>query len=189
MQREEHARLFRGTSTRTFTLTVLEETCEVVRQIAAENGWTEDEANLIIFVNGVSYLQGTAVLEKVSAGQRDVAQTLEKLAKDLQQYMSMYSVMKYQAFLKTRDNESMDMIVNALRAENTGRKNRNDMFREEEERLKRELAHLRSEKEALEVKVAELSVALEVSTQQRRPLGSRPRTWWGWLPGLFSWRR
>lgn len=157
MQREEHRRLFGDSSTKTFELTVLQETYDAAVQIAHENNWSQDYANLVIFANGLSFLQGKAALGKASTGQIPLDETVNRLGQDLQKYMAMYSVMKYQAFLKTNDNEAMDMALNALRREKELAKRRMAIFRQDEERLKGEIGALREQNAALRKRVEEIA--------------------------------
>lgn len=187
MQREEHQRLFGDTKTKTIQLSLLEETYEAAQQIAHHNGWEENYANLIIFANGLSFLQGKLKLERANGGHLG-AEEIHRLTEELQKYTAMYSVMKFQAFLKTTDNEAMDMAIVALRAENSGLKNRIHLFRQDEERLKAELKHLRAENTELRTKVAELSVVLEAGGTGVLP-NTRSSDSKSWLTRVFRLRR
>ncbi|MBI2846674.1 MAG: hypothetical protein HYX82_02195 [Chloroflexi bacterium] len=184
MQREDHKRLFGETRSSVVQVTMLEETYDEACQIARENDWEQDYANLIIFSNGISFLQGKAVLQQVNSGDSKAGETIQRLTAELQKYMAMYSTMKYQAFLKTSDNESMDWAINALRIENGALKNRLDLFRADEERLKAELQRLRAENSDLRARIAEFSPALQVGRDE--PLQTHgPNTLKAWLTRIL----
>jgi cell division protein FtsB len=163
---------------------MLEETYKAAQQIARDNKWDEDYANLVIFANGLSFLQGSSTLERVNRADFKADETIQRLTVELQRYTTMYAAMKYQAFLKTVDNESMDWALNALRIDNRGLKNRIDLFRADENRLRGELQRLEAENGELRAKVDELSPGLEAARAETPPT-RRPSTLRGWLIRLL----
>ena len=151
----ERSSLKDGLETRTVTLEVLEETYQEVLTVARENGWSENEAPLVILANGLAYLRGRQQIAELARNGADehVLEELNKTVRQLMQESSRYAVLKFKAFRMSQDNEALEMHESALNAENLMLRNRIEEFREDEERLKTRIADLEEQLEVLRLQL------------------------------------
>lgn len=138
-------RLFHGTATHEIPIDILEETYAEAQRLCAENGWNEAEGMRIIFANGLSYLMREQDLSRLNQGTANLVDEINRLTKLLNEAQSMYSVMKYQAFVLGRNCQILEMNVTGLRVDHEGMRQRLIRSRSDEDRLRAEVAALRAE--------------------------------------------
>lgn len=137
-------RLFHGTATHEIAIDILEETYAEAQRLCAENGWNEAEGMRIIFANGLSYLMREQDLSRLNQGQANLVDEINRLTKLLNESQSMYSVMKYQAFVLGRNCQILEMNVTGLRVDHEGMRQRLIRSRSDEDRLRAEVSTLRT---------------------------------------------
>jgi len=128
------------TRTREITVSILEETYQQGEELIQENGWG-DEGWRIILAHGIGSLRS-----------RDRFMAMEdraRLIHQLAELESMYAVMKFRAYMLTKDNQTLTFNVNGLRAQV-------DTSSIVLESQRREIAALKAEIAALQQEVARL---------------------------------
>jgi len=140
-----------GLAERAVSFEMLEETYQRAMELARENGWSEAEAPLIIFANGLAYLTAQEEVGRLDRSDLPdkVLEELNKTVRQLMQESSRYASMKFKAYRMSQDNEALEMRESALRAENAMLHSRIETFREDEERLKARIRELAAELDAL----------------------------------------
>ena len=85
--------MLRGTKTTRVEIQMLEETYQKAVRLAAENGWSEEEALLTIFVNGLGYTTGELESARAAQGQSELAESLAAMTERYMKVESMYAVL------------------------------------------------------------------------------------------------
>jgi chromosome segregation ATPase len=183
---EQRRRLIEDTKIRRLTLELPEDVYERARALQEGTGRSEQQTLLSIFLNGLAYLEGQAVVDRLQRG--DVPEAVaEELSKTLTQFMeasSAYAAMRFKAFRLSQDNEALEMREAGLRAENAFLRRRLDLFREDEERLKEALAAQEAELAQLRQRLAESPSSPETERGQAAPRPKGLRTLFGrWRHG------
>ena len=135
---------------------VLSDLLEKLRRLAAENGWSEEEALRIALANGVHYLLGEKRLASAPADEASLRAEVARLTEELMDMHSMYAVMKFRAFTLEQEKQVLEFRVTGLEGENRMSAWRLAKFRKDEEALRAELRRLQEENERLSQEVTAL---------------------------------
>jgi SMC interacting uncharacterized protein involved in chromosome segregation len=170
-----YADLFKGASTVTIEVALLEETLRDAKRLVEEQKWSEQEGLQIIFANGLYYLRGERQLQDLPAGTDGLAAEVERLTTELMDMHSKYAVMKFRAYTLNEAKQALEFNVTGLETENRWSTARLWQFRADEERMQKELEALRAENQRLRQRLAQLEdPTVEVASRQgRRPLLAR----------------
>lgn len=137
--------LLRGTKGRKVEVQMLEETYEEAMRLAAENGWDEAEALLIVFANGLAYLKGERRLDSVAGDEGDLKSALLEMTERCMEMESMYAAMKFRAYYLAEDRRTLELNVTGLRLDNNAMRKRLFEYRSEVEELKAQVERLEQE--------------------------------------------
>ncbi len=159
--REMYSHLFDGARTCEVQLRALDERYSQAMALCRENDWPEQEGLLIIFANGLHYLRGEKYLQGLDDSPDHLATEVKRLTDELMNVQSMYSVMKFRAYLLNQDNQALEFQNTALKTENRWSGARLRQFREDEELLRVELAKVKQESEQLRKQLAVLEGTAE----------------------------
>ncbi|MGQ9677373.1 MAG: hypothetical protein ACUVX1_17045 [Chloroflexota bacterium] len=152
--------MLRGTKTTRVEIQMLEETYQKAVRLAAENGWSEEEALLTIFVNGLGYTTGELESARVAQGQSELAESLAAMTERYMKVESMYAVLKFRAYYLAEDRRILELSANALRRDNEGMSRRLMEYRSEVEALKLQIERLELENRELRANAATPSEAV-----------------------------
>lgn len=146
---EGRSQLFDGARRRRIEIELLEETYQQALELIRANRWDVEEGLLIIFANGLAYLTGERRWHEVASRAGAVDEELKRVMEELIHLQSMYSVMKFRAFVLQQDNEALAFQNTGYREENQALVRRLERFRADEERLRMKLRELQGEVEQL----------------------------------------
>jgi hypothetical protein len=146
-QFEQH--FFKDAEIVTLEIPILKETYDDILSVIERNGWEPDEGRRILLTLGLGYAQGQGLLQ---ADDEERARLAERL-NDLE---SVAAVMKFRTFSFMRDNQVLEMRMNALENAKTGLEAVVYRLRPERDALKEEVDRLRAESEALREQLARL---------------------------------
>jgi len=166
-----------GAKGRKVEVEMLEETYQEAMRLAAEEKWSEDEALLTIFANGLAYLKGERSLARVKEDEASQTAALQEMTERCMQMESMYSVMKFRAYHLAEDRLILELNVAGLRPENEGMRQRIFQYKEEVDNLKAEIARLKREKGQLLLRLGEGTNDASLQCQE---------SLWGRLLGLLG---
>jgi len=129
-------RFFEGAETVTVEIKVLKETYNDILAAIERNGWEPEEGLLILLTLGLGYTQGERLLH---ADDEERSQLIERLLN----LESVAAVMKFRTFNFMRDNQVLEMRMNALQNTILGLEGIIQRLRSEKEALKQEVERLR----------------------------------------------
>ncbi len=143
----ERRSLQEGVCLKTVQFDMLEDTYRQAAALAKRNGWTEDEALLIAFCNGLAFLNGEASLARIQRADlpQQVEEELNRLLRQVQEESSRSAVLKFRAYRMSQDNEALSMREAGLRGELKLATYRLTLFRRDEAALKQRLSELERE--------------------------------------------
>lgn len=147
--------------------------------LAEEEDWPRREALLTALSHGVACLEGEDSLAALDRGEADPRAEAERFRRMAMGLQGAYSVMKFRAWELGERVKTLEMNVSGLRADNRLAHHRLQMFRQEEQRLRAELATLRTENAELRARLEAAEAAHPASTPPSPPAGplARLRRW------------
>lgn len=146
--KETDTDLFEDAAECTVEVHMLEETYQDILALCEQQSWEEDEGLRIVVANGLAYLRGDTAIQRVNAGDVDVAEELQRKVQQVVDYYGMYSVMKFKAFKLLQVSQTMELNRTGMRGELSLARKTIQNLRQEIEELKTENADLRQQLQA-----------------------------------------
>jgi chromosome segregation ATPase len=137
---EQH--FFEGAEVVTLQIKVLQETYQDMLSVIQRNGWEVEEGLRILLTLGLGYAQGRYLLQADDEQRARLADRLTNLE-------SVAAVMKFRTFSFMRDNQVLEMRMNALQTSVQGLQGVIQRLRPERDALQEEVERLRAEIERL----------------------------------------
>jgi hypothetical protein len=174
-------RLFAGVRKRRIEIELLEETYQQALELLRANHWDEAEGLLIIFANGLAFLRGERQLMELAPTTGATGEAWQRLMDELIHLQSMYSVMKFRAFVLQQDNEALGFQNTGYREENRALVRRLERSRADEERLRARIRELEEENERLRHLLGPVAEAgAQERGHPRAPLRDLLKRWLRW---------
>lgn len=139
---EFEQRFFEGAEVVTLQIKVLQETYQDMLSAIERNGWEMEEGLRILLTLGLGYAQGRCLLQADDEERARLADRLTNLE-------SVAAVMKFRTFSFMRDNQVLEMRMNALQNSVYGLEGVIQRLRPERDALQEEVVRLRAEVERL----------------------------------------
>lgn len=143
---EDQDKIFEGSAVHEFSVRLLKEAYQRLKDLCENNKWSEEEGLRIILSNGIAYIENERTFSRWD--QQDSNAEMLRLARLAAERDAMYSVMKFRAFECSQAKQTLEFNVTGLRGLNNMAYATIDHLREENEHLKAELTNLRREARA-----------------------------------------